>query len=187
MASATRRGNATLADLSRHEGKAELIAGEIVPLMPTGFQPSEIAAEIFVSLRGHARATRRGRAFTDNCGFAVPELTSGRESFSPDTSWYDGTLPADPMDFLPGPPTLAVEVRSKSDHGPAAELGMAARRADYFEAGTTVVWDVDPLAETVRRYRADAPDHPTVFSRGEVADAEPAVPGWRMAVDEVFG
>jgi len=25
-----------------------------------------------------------------------------------------------------------------------------------------------------------------VFRRGEVADAEPAVPGWRMPVDELF-
>ena len=187
MSSATRKGNATLDDLHRVEGKAELIAGEIVHLMATGLRPSKIASNIYKSLDRHAMVTVRGDAYTDNIGFAVPELSSGRESFSPDTSYYDGPLPSNDMDFLPGPPTLAVEVRSKSDYGPAAELEMAAKRADYFEAGTTVVWDVDPLAETVRRYRADAPDHPTVFSRGEVADAEPAVPGWRMAVDEIFG
>ena len=29
---------------------------------------------------------------------------------------------------------------------------MAAKRADYFAAGTLVVWDVDPLAETVAVY-----------------------------------
>ncbi len=63
---------------------------------------------------------------------------------------------------------------------------MAAKRADYFAAGTLVVWDVDPEADLVHAYRAAAPDRPVTFRRGEVADAEPAVPGWRMAVDEIF-
>lgn len=50
-----------------------------------------------------------------------------------------------------------------------------------------MVWDVDLLApDVVRVYRAEGPLAPTVFRRGEQADAEPAVPGWRMAVDELF-
>jgi Uma2 family endonuclease len=48
------------------------------------------------------------------------------------------------------------------------------------------VWDVDPLAETVTVYRAANPTQRDVFRRGQIADAEPAVPGWRIAVDEVF-
>ncbi len=64
---------------------------------------------------------------------------------------------------------------------------MAQKRADYFAAGTIVVWDVDLLAEdVVRVYRAEAPDTPTPYRRGEVADAEPAVPGWSMPVDDLF-
>jgi Uma2 family endonuclease len=38
----------------------------------------------------------------------------------------------------------------------------------------------------VRVYRADDPDHPTIYRRGETAEAEPAVPGWRIAVDDLF-
>ena len=85
-------------------------------------------------------------------GFAVPELPSGRESFSPDASYYVGPLPDNPMRFVEGPPTFAVEVRSENDYGNAAEEEMAAKRADYFLAGTLVVWDVDPIAECVRKY-----------------------------------
>ena len=154
--------------------------------MPTGFEPNQVAGEIFVSLKNHVRATGRGKAFTDNVGFAVPELPSGRESFSPDAAYYDGPPPANLMDFVPGPPTFAVEVRSKGDYGPAAEREMADKRADYFQAGTMIVWDVDPEAEVVRVYRADDPGHPATFVKGQQADAEPAVPGWRMAVDEIF-
>jgi hypothetical protein len=45
---------------------------------------------------------------------------------------------------------------------------------------------VDPVAETVACYRAASPAHPTVFRRGQTADAEPAVSGWRISVDEIF-
>jgi len=57
----------------------------------------------------------------------------------------------------------------------------------YFLAGTKVVWDVDVLKEmVVRVYRADDPHHPKVYGRGEVAEAEPALPGWTMSVDDLF-
>jgi Uma2 family endonuclease len=186
MSSAIQTPVATLEDLYRHDGQAELIAGRIVPLRPTGYRPNWIAAEIFVSLRAHARATGRGVAFTNNIGFAVPELSSGRETFSPDASYDNGPLPANEMNFVPGTPTFAVEVRSKSDDGPAAEAEMATKRAEYFEAGTLVVWDVDPEAKCVRSFRSEKPDQPFTFSRGQVADAEPAVPGWRMAVNDLL-
>jgi Uma2 family endonuclease len=186
MSSATRTKAATLDDLRRVEGKAELIAGRIVHLMPTGHRPNQAAGEIFVSLKTHTRASGRGVAYTDNMGFTVPKLPSGRESFSPDASYYDGPLPPDEMDFVEGPPTLAVEVRSKNDYGDAAEAEMAGKRADYFLAGTRVVWDVDPRARCIRVYRADTPDQAVAFHEGQLADAEPAVPGWRMAVVDVF-
>jgi len=90
------------------------------------------------------------------------------------------------MRFIEGPPTFAVEVRSENDYTPAAELEIAAKRADYFAAGTLVVWDVDPIAETIACYRDDTPTNPVTFGRCQTADAEPAVPGWRMPVDEIF-
>jgi Uma2 family endonuclease len=78
-------------------------------------------------------------------------------------------------------------IRSENDYGPAAEREMAAKRADYFAAGTLVVWDVDLLGdETVRVFRSSDPENPTVYRRGEHAEAEPAVPTWKMPVDELF-
>jgi Uma2 family endonuclease len=54
-------------------------------------------------------------------------------------------------------------------------------------AGTLVVRDVDVLKEeVVRVYRASNPEQPQVYHRGEVAEAEPAVPGLVMAVDDLF-
>ncbi|MBX9627680.1 MAG: Uma2 family endonuclease [Gemmataceae bacterium] len=177
---------ATIDDLMRADGKAELIGGRIVHLMPTGDIPSTVAFEIAVSLREYARAIGHGKAYADGIGFAVPELPSGRESFSPDASYYTGSLPVNGMRFVEGAPDFAAEVRSENDYGPAAELEMAEKRADYFLAGTLVVWDVDPRAGTVMKYTPADPTHPTTFGPGQEADAEPVAPGWRLAVDALF-
>ena len=177
---------ATLDDLMLVEGKAELIGGRIVTLMGTGYRPNRVRGKIYRSLDDEAEATGIGVGCPDNVIFAVPELASGRESFSPDASYYVGPLPENEMKPIGGPPTLAVEVRSEGDYGPAAERAMADKRTDYFAAGTAVVWDVDPVAELIHVYRAAAPDAPTSYGRGQVAEAEPAVPGWRPLVDDLF-
>jgi len=63
---------------------------------------------------------------------------------------------------------------------------MSAKRADYFAAGTLVIWDVDPVARKVTVYRGVPNATEAVYVSGQEAEAEPAVPGWRMAVDDIF-
>ncbi len=186
MATATLT-RATLDDLMRHDGKAELIGGRIVPQMASGDLPGTVAMEIAVSLRAYSKTRGVGRAYGDNVGFRLKyPIPSDRESFSPDAAYLANPPTANRMKFVPEPPTFAVEVRSDGDYGPAAESEMADKRLDYFEAGTLAVWDVDPLAQTVVLYRASDPLTPTRFAAGDTADAEPAVPGWRVAVADLF-
>jgi Uma2 family endonuclease len=170
--------------LARVEGKAEIIHGRVVPMPPTGEEPILTSGEIFVSLHSHARKNKRGRAVPDNAIFRVD--LPHRMSFSPDAAFMDRDR-SGAMGAIEGAPVFAVEVRSENDYGPGAERAIAAKREDYFAAGTLVVWDVDLLSEeVVRKYTSDRPEEPEVFRRGEIADAEPAVPGWRMPVDELF-
>jgi Uma2 family endonuclease len=89
--------------------------------------------------------------------------------------------------FIDGPPELAVEVRSEGDYGPAAEEEKAAKRADYFEAGTRIVWDVDPVAELIHVYRAESPKVEQTYLRDQIGDAEPILPGWRVDLNWIFG
>jgi len=174
---------ATIEDLYQVEGKAELVDGEIVHMPPAGDDPGFASLEIATSLRSYTRRTRRGRAYGDGTGFHVH--LPHRESFSPDAAYHVG--PRTRMRFLEGAPIFAVEVRSENDYGPVAERAMQAKRADYFACGTLVVWDVDLLsADVIKVYRASDPDHPTIYRRGDMAEAEPAVPEWRMSVDDLF-
>lgn len=175
---------ATIEDLYRlpDDAKAEIVDGEILLMSPTGDMPGRAGGSIYVSLRQQERKTP-GRAYPDNVGFRVN--LPNRESFSPDVAWYIG--PSTGMKFLEGAPVFAVEVRSEYDYGPTAEAAMAKKRSDYFAAGTQVVWDVDLLGtDVIKRYDANTPDTPRMFRRGEIADTEPAVPGWRMSVDDLF-
>lgn len=175
---------ATLADLMKVEGKAELIGGRVVEFMASGDLPGIIAFEIAVALRSYAKLLGRGRAYPDGVGFAIdPPLLSRRQSFSPDAAFLIDANPTPAMSFIDGPPTFAVEVRSENDYGRPAEIAMADKRADYFEAGTLAVWDVDPDAKTITLH---TPTSETTFRLGDVAHAEPALAGWTLDVSLLF-
>ena len=181
----TTQQKATVEDLYRvpEKGKAELVNGALVIMQATGDYPARAGGRIYSSLDQYERRTRSGYAYPDNAGFLVD--LPNRESFSPDAAFFTG--PRTGMKFLNGAPVFAVEVRSEGDYGPKAEGEMADKRRDYFAAGTQVVWDVDLLSEeVVKVYRAEEPTRPTIYRRGELADAEPALPGWTFPVDELF-
>jgi Uma2 family endonuclease len=176
---------ATIDDLYRvpENGKAELVNGELVLMSAAGGLHGYVAGQIFASLNEHAKRTRLGVALPDNVGFIVN--LPNRRSFSPDVAfWTGGPLT---RKFPEGAPIFAVEVRSDEDYGPAAERAMAAKRADYFAAGTLVVWDVDGLdTHTVRVYRGSDPTTPMTYDRRDHAEAEPALSGWSMPVEDLF-
>jgi Uma2 family endonuclease len=173
---------AVIASLYDVPGKAEIVRGAIVRMSAAGAHHGLAVGAISRSLSEYAARTGHGMAFGDNVGFLVdlPE----RWSFCPDAAFHVG--PDTGSEFLDRAPALAVEIRSKSEYGRAAERRMAAKRAEYFAAGALVVWDVDVLRDgVVRVFRASAPDEPAVYHRGSRAEAEPAVPGWSLAVDDV--
>lgn len=165
------------------EGKAEIVNDMIVVDSPTGGKPGRAAAAIYRELYKYEVANRdAGYAIADNVAFLVD--LPNRQSFCPDAAWFTGEMT---MKFLEGAPVFAAEVRSEGDYRPAAESRIAAKRDDYFAAGTLVIWDVDLLGDdVVRVYTPESRTTPRVYKRGESAEAEPAVPGWSMPVDEMF-
>ena len=174
---------ATIDDLHRVPGKVELVNGRIVRMAASSGLHGYAAGRIFISLAEYARRTGSGYALPDSVAFVVD--LPHRKSFSPDAAYYVG--PPLTLEFIQGAPLLAIEVRSKGDYGPRAERAMAAKRAEYFAAGTQVVWDVDLVGpDVVRVHRASDPDRPRVYRRGERAEAEAALPGWSIPVDELF-
>src|SRR5690349_17650683 len=110
---------ATIEDLYKVEGKAELVNGEIVYTSPTGVLPHYTARQITIALARYEEATGKGIAIGDNAAFVVN--LPHRKSFSPDAGFYTGQAT---MKFGEGAPIFAVEVRSDGDYGPRAERQM---------------------------------------------------------------
>src|SRR5829696_8610540 len=79
---------ATLEDLARVPGKAELVNGEIVHMPPTGDRPGVAGDEIYFSLRKYVDAGGVGLPVSDNKAFRVN--LPHRQSFSPDAAFYTG-------------------------------------------------------------------------------------------------
>ena len=68
-----------------------------------------------------------------------------------------------------------------------ATMAKTATLEDLARVSGKIVWDVDLLSlEVVRAYHASDPDKPLIYRRGDSANAEPAVPGWSVSVDEMF-
>ncbi len=170
-------------ELARIVGKAEIIEEKVVPLPPSGGKPAYSALKLAASLLSHSEVLAKGIVFGEGAVFFCD--LPNRRSFSPDASFYIGPQPD--MEFLPIPPIFAAEVRSENDYGRRAELAITQKISDYFTAGTQVVWDVDlQNQEVVAKYTPQTMDDPQIFRRGEIADAEPAVPGWTISVDSLF-
>ncbi len=176
---------ATVQDLYNvpENGKAELVEGELRLIGPTGLLPGYATGKIVLSLVRHEEDFGGGYALPDNVGFVVD--LPNRRSFSPNAAWYVGDV--DTMKFAQAAPRFAVETRSENDYRPAAEQAITQKIRDYFAAGTLVVWDVDLQSENViKKYSAGQMDAPTIYRRGDMADAEPAVAGWRFPVANLF-
>ena len=140
---------ATIEDLYKVEGKAELVHGEIVEMPPAGDEPGRASLKVAANLLHYEQRIGIGRAYPDGTGLHVH--LPHREALSPDAAYHTG--PPTGMECLEGAPIFVVEVRSKNDYGPAAERAMQAKRDDYFACGTLVVWDVDLLNENLIKTR----------------------------------
>ena len=178
---------ATVEDLYNvpDHGKAELVNGELRYIGPMGMLPARASGRILSSLYQYEEENGGGFPVGGKTGILID--LPNRQSFSPCAAWHTG--PDTGMKFLEGAPKFAVEVRSKGDCGPAADQDSEDKIRDYFAAGTLIVWDVDlknEYNEIIKSYRFDNPETPIIFRRGEVADAEPAVPGWRFPVNDLF-
>lgn len=185
MATPARR-EATIEDLYNvPEGyNAELVDGEIVLMSPTGGIAHRASLRLATSLLAHEDRTHTGYAYGDGIAFVIATKPRKR-SFGPDAAWHE--LPPNDTKFVNGAPLFAAEIRSETDYGPAAERRIASKRNDYFAAGTLVVWDVDMFStDVVKVYRASDPTNVTIYRRDDVAEAEPAVPGWTMLVEYMF-
>ena len=134
-------------DLLKMGGDFELVRGELVEMVPPGFEHGGIAVNVAAILREFVRARRLGTVVVES-GFYLerdPDTVRG-----PDVAYYShDRVPANRRKFADSPPILAVEIVSPED----TSHEMEARVRDFLGAGVGEVWVVYPRTHTVHRFR----------------------------------
>lgn len=157
----------------------ELVRGVMIVREPPGFQHGDIAVKVAVALSGFVRARDLGRVVSET-GYVLatnPDTVRG-----PDVSFVrHETLPHPiPRGFARFAPNLVVEVLSPDDR-PGEVLEKV---ADYLNAGTQLIWIIDPDRRQARVHRADG----TVAVIGDTAtlDGEDVLPGFSCPLAELL-
>lgn len=174
----------TADDLLTMEGDAfgyELIRGELREVSPAGAGPSMIAGRMYVHVFAFVAPRNLGYLTGADGGFILARdpLTI----VAPDVGFIRrDRVPADfGFDhFFPVPPDLAVEVLSPSNR----PRQVAEKIEVYLEAGVRLLWVVDPRRRTVTIHRPDR--EPRVVDVNSELDGEDVLPGFRLAVAELF-
>ena len=142
----------------------------------TSMEHGDISADLFWFLNSYIRENQLGRVYMSDTGFRV-----GERMLIPDIAFVStDRLPADRSKASPVPPDLAVEVVSPTD-----VLSRIVRKAfAYLEAGTRLVWILEPVSKTVTVYRSEADI--TLLTRHDTLTGEDVVEGFCCQVAELF-
>lgn len=167
--------------LPEDERRLELVRGEIREMAPVYAPAAVVGANVFGLLHVHVRQRRLGRMFMDNTTFVL--LEHRHSARSPDAAFIrQERLPADGFRAGPVriPPDLVIEVPSPSETVSILEDKLA----DYREAGTPLIWVVDPVARFVVVHPNDAPSY--TLREGATLTGDRVLPDFRCAVAELF-
>jgi Uma2 family endonuclease len=159
--------------------RLELVRGHVVREPPAGFEHGGIAASITTCLTTYARQHALGRVVTDEPGFVL--FDDPPTVRAPDVAFVArDRLPADPRGFPRLAPDLAVEIVSPSN----TLVEIQEKVFDYLDAGTRLVWVVEPRGRTVTVYRSR--EEIGILMPSQEIDGGEVLPGFRVEVSELF-
>ena len=168
-----------LPDDGRHQ--YELVRGRLITMAPSSSVPALVATKFSTRLCGFVEQHGLGLCGGADWGFCLE--CSPDTVRVPDVAFVSGErVPAGgvPRGFWPGAPDLAIEVISPSDRfGDVME-----KVQEYLDAGTRLVWVVQPDARWVRIFRADGTT--ALVSGDGTLDGEDVVPGFSLSLRDVW-
>lgn len=165
------------ADGQRHE----LVRGELRTMAPAGGGHGVLAMRLGSRLCVHVEREQLGVVLAADTGFFIQR--SPDTVRAPDVAFVaQGRIPPDgiPAKFVPFAPDLAVEVVWPGDTLVEVEEEVQ----DWLDAGTKLVWVVNPKRRTVAVHRASA--DPRVLRAEDDLAGEDVVPGFSLRVGELF-
>ena len=154
----------------------EYATGELIPMSPATRRHGKISINIIRYLDRYVYENGLGELYTAETIFEV-----GDRRMKPDVAFVSTEhLDVDEDKTFPIPPDLAVEVLSPTD----AHYRVVRKALDYLEAGTRLVWVLDPVAKIVMVYRSE--NDIETLTREATLTGEDVVPGFTCPVAQLF-
>ncbi len=157
----------------------ELIRGELIQMPPASHLHSTLAAWIVTVLNMHVRPQQLGHVTGADGGYILsrnPDVV-----VAPDAAFVlSDRLPDEIPTYLELAPDLAVEVVSPSDR----MNDVSEKVKLYLDAGTQIVWVVQPSLQTVTVYHPDRTAR--TFTAADHLDGGDVLPGFQLSLAELF-
>lgn len=160
--------------------RTELVRGVLVVREKAGFRHGAVTMRLAKGIADQVDARGLGLVLAADTGFKL--ATDPDTVRAPDIAFIrrDRLPDPEPLGYLDLAPDLAVEVLSPGDR-PGEVL---AKVADWLDAGTRLVWVVDPTRRLVRVYRADGSQ--SVVAENDVLDGEDVLPGFACRLSAIW-
>lgn len=159
----------------------ELVRGELRRMTPAGSEHGRIAVRITWRLARHVEENRLGTVYAAETGFRL--ATDPDTVRAPDAAFVSrdrAEAVGDVEGFWPEAPQLAVEVISPGD----SYADVEEKVFDWLDAGTKMVVVINPRQRSATVYRS--PTDITALAETGVLDGGDVVPGFELAVREIF-
>lgn len=176
-------GTATEQDAIQCEARqnrlCELVDGILVE-KAVGYHESIIAGAILAMLRAFVIPKNLGCVSgSDGMMRLFPGLIRMSDvAFASWSRFPEGRLPVEPAPSIV--PDIAIEVFSVSN-----TVGeMQRKRREYFEAGVSLVWMIDPRQRTAVVYTS--PDEYTEYGESDSLTGDEVLPGFTLSLSELF-
>ena len=162
--------------------RRELLEGRLRVMAPAGFEHGRVALDLAALLREHVRKMGLGVTSAAETGFVIardPDTVRAPDAAFVTKERYAAIGATE--HYWPEAPGFAAEVLSPGDTVAEVESKAFA----WLDAGTKAVLVLDPGRRTATVYRGR--DDVRGYGRTDTVDLADAVPGWKLALEELFG
>ncbi len=154
----------------------EYVEGKLIPMAPPTMEHGEISMNLSFLLSLHIRENQLGRLYPADTDFKL-----GERLVKPDIAFVStARLPENKRQASPVAPDIAVEVVSPTD----IQYRVIEKAFVYLNAGTRLVWIIEPVGKTVTVYRSET-DIKT-FTIDDTLSGEDVVEGFSCQVSQLF-
>ena len=154
----------------------EYVQGELIPMPAASILHGGISVRVIRYLDAHVYQNQLGEVFTAETSFKV-----GDRIAKPDIAYVSTErLPENRSQASPVAPDLAVEVASPTD----LLYDITEKALAYLEAGTRLVWVIEPVGKTVTVFRSERDI--STLTRDDTLTGEDVIEGFSCPVEKLF-